>query len=121
MNVLPLSYFILISFLTDLSDNFHKLFFHELITLSEAEDSTLIKLDCYKHVTNLVPLRKSALRALAACHYITDGEYRDKIRSILFKVLEKNNPELQEAAFECMQKFISGFRIDKEVVSLRIT
>ena len=29
--------------------------------MCEAEDSVLLKLPCYKSVTNLVPLRKSAL------------------------------------------------------------
>lgn len=103
-------------FTIDLNILQHKVFFHEVLTLSEAEDSVLNKLDCYKTVTNLVSLRKSALRALAACHYIIQPNCREKIFSILFKALEKNNPELQEAAFECMQKFINGFNIDKELV-----
>ena len=75
-------------FTIDLSNSYHKLFFHELLTLCEAEDTILNKLDCYKNVTNLIPLRKSALRALAACHYITDGSCRDKILAILLKSLE---------------------------------
>lgn len=87
------------------------------MTLSDAEDNTLKKLDCYKDVTNLVPLRKSALRALAACHYITDSLYREKIIHIFFKMLEKEDEELQKAAFECMQKFISGVKVDKEIVN----
>lgn len=89
-----------------------------MLTLSDAEDTTLNKLDCYKTVTNLIPLRKSALRALAACHYIPNG-CREKIFSILFKALEKNNVELQEAAFECMQNFLQGCTVDKETVSLK--
>lgn len=104
-------------FTIDLSNSYHKLFFHELLTLCEAEDTILNKLDCYKNVTNLIPLRKSALRALAACHYITEATCRDKILAILLKSLEKNNAELQEAAFECLQKFISGYSVDKEIVS----
>lgn len=94
------------------------MFYHEVLTLSDAEDTTLNKLDCYKTVTNLIPLRKSALRALAACHYIPNG-CREKIFSILFKALEKNNVELQEAAFECMQNFLQGCTVDKETVSLK--
>lgn len=104
-------------FTIDLANSYHKLFFHELLTLCEAEDAILNKLDCYKNVTNLVPLRKSALRALAACHYIVDQVARDKILAILLKALEKNNAELQEAAFECLQKFITGHSVDKEIVS----
>jgi transformation/transcription domain-associated protein len=90
-------------------------FFHELLSLCEAEDAVLNKLPCYKSVSNLVPLRKSALRALAACHYIQSC--REKIFPVLYKALEQSNPELQEAGFECMKKFISGFQIDMEVVS----
>lgn len=103
-------------FTIDLANNYHKLFFHELLTMSEAEDSILNKLDCYKNVNNLIPLRKSALRALSACHYINDHSCREKILLILLKSLEKNNAELQEAAFECLQKFLSGFSFEKEGV-----
>ncbi|TMW44508.1 hypothetical protein DOY81_004448 [Sarcophaga bullata] len=103
-------------FTINLANNYHKLFFHELITLSEAEDSTLMKLDCYKNVTNLVPLRISALRALAACHYITDTQHKEKIISILFKLMEHKKPELQEAAFNCMKRFNAGIQIDKKEV-----
>lgn len=100
-----------------MKDKCHSQFFHELTILCDAEDHVLNKLDCYKNVTNLVPLRTSALRALAACSYITDTEKRDTILKILLKSLEKNNPELQEAAFECLQKFIVGYTIDKDMVS----
>lgn len=93
----------------------HKVFFHELLSLCETEDAVLNKLPCYKSVTNLVPLRKSALRALAACHYIQSC--REKIFPVLYKALEQSNPELQEAGFECMKKFIGGFQIDMEMVS----
>lgn len=108
-------------FTIDLNNNYHKLFFHELLTLCDAEDSILNKLDCYKNVSNLIPLRKSALRALAACHYITDPSCRDRILQILLKSLEKNNSELQDAAFECLQKFIAGYTIEKEIVSSMVT
>jgi len=100
---------------SDLSIVEHKVFFHELLSLCEAEDAVLNKLPCYKSVSNLVPLRKSALRALAACHYIQSC--REKIFPVLYKALEQSNPELQEAGFECMKKFISGFQIDMEMVS----
>jgi hypothetical protein len=100
---------------SDLSIVEHKVFFHELLSLCEAEDAVLNKLPCYKSVSNLVPLRKSALRALAACHYIQSC--REKIFPVLYKALEQSNPELQEAGFECMKKFIAGFQIDMEMVS----
>ena len=53
------------------------MFFTELLSLCEADDAGLQKLPCYKSITKLVPLRKSALRALSACHYIP--ECREKI------------------------------------------
>lgn len=103
--------------LTDLSEKNHNLFFLEVLNLCEAEDQILNKLDCYKNVTNLVPLRTSALRALAACHYITDMANRSKILDILLGSLAKKNPEIQEVAFECLQKFIVGYPVDKDTVS----
>ncbi|XP_011505966.1 PREDICTED: transformation/transcription domain-associated protein [Ceratosolen solmsi marchali] len=101
-------------FTIDLKTVEHKVFFEELLTLNEAEDINLNRLPCYKSVPNLIPLRKSALRALAACHYIADK--RQNIFEVLYAALEKPNTELQEAAFECMQKFIAGFQIDMESV-----
>jgi len=102
--------------LLDLTNTYHKLFFHELLTLSEAEDATLAKLDCYKNVPNLIPLRTSALRALAACHYISDIGYKEKIINIIFKVMENDKSELQETAYLCMKHFISGVTLEKEKV-----
>ncbi|KAL4715075.1 hypothetical protein ACJJTC_012122 [Scirpophaga incertulas] len=102
-------------FTIDLSINEHKVFFRELLSLCEAEDAILGKLPCYKSV-NLAPLRASALKALAACHYIQEKHCREKIFQVLYKSLEKNDQELQQAGFECMQKFLSGFQIDMEMV-----
>ncbi|XP_071454988.1 transformation/transcription domain-associated protein [Hetaerina americana] len=62
----------------------------------------------------LIPLRRSALRALAACHYVV--EWREKIFSVLYRALERPHPELREAAFDCMKRFIAGFQIDMERV-----
>ncbi|XP_032685098.1 transformation/transcription domain-associated protein [Odontomachus brunneus] len=101
-------------FTIDLNVAEHKVFFQELLGLCEAEEANLAKLSCYKSVTNLMPLRKSALRALAASHYIVSC--RERIFTVLYKALEKSNGELQEAAFECMRTFISGFQIDMESV-----
>ncbi|XP_044312545.1 transcription-associated protein 1 isoform X1 [Drosophila rhopaloa] len=103
-------------FTIDLTNTYHKLFFHELLTLSEAEDATLAKLDCYKNVPNLIPLRVSALRALAACHYISDIGYKEKIINIIFKVMENDKSELQETAYLCMKHFITGVTLEKEKV-----
>ncbi|XP_058058029.1 transcription-associated protein 1 isoform X2 [Anopheles bellator] len=103
-------------FTIDLNILTHKVFYHEVLTLSDADDNTLNKLECFKTVTNLVPLRKSALNALAACHYIQNGSCREKIFQILFKGLEKNNVELQEAAFQCMKNFLQGCSVSKETI-----
>ena len=86
------------------------MFFTELLSLCEADDAALQKLPCYKAITKLVPLRKSALRALSACHYIP--ECREKIFQVLYhKALNSNDNELVEAGYECMKKFISGFQV----------
>ncbi|KAK7109588.1 transformation/transcription domain-associated protein-like isoform X2 [Littorina saxatilis] len=96
----------------------HNVFFTELQSLCEAEDAMLLKLPCYKNITNLIPLRKSALRALAACHYITARQ--EKIFHILYKALNSTNDELQTAAHDCMKKFMAGCTLDSEVVYAEI-
>lgn len=93
----------------------HKYFFTEVVTLAEVDDIFLSKLDCFKNITNLIPLRKSALRALASCHYLGQERknVKEKIFTTLYKTLEKNS-ELQETAFECMQKYNLGSTAEKE-------
>ncbi len=102
-------------FTIDLKVIEHKVFFTELLSLCEADDQSLQKLPCYKAITNLVPLRKSALRALSACHYIP--ECREKIFTVLFKALNNTNNELVEAGFDCMKKFLAGHRMEVESVN----
>ena len=101
-------------FTIDLKIMEHKVFFTELLSLCEADDISLQKLPCYKNISNLVPLRKSALRALAACHYIP--ECREKIFQVLFKALNHNNNDLVESGFECMKKFLEGHRMEMDIV-----
>ncbi|XP_030846194.1 transformation/transcription domain-associated protein [Strongylocentrotus purpuratus] len=92
----------------------HKVFFTELMNLCETEDSGLVKLPCYKAVPSLVPLRISALNALAACRYIPQA--RERIFKILFNALNSNVSELQEAGAKCMEKFIAGQPVEMELV-----
>ncbi|KAK7075696.1 hypothetical protein SK128_020164 [Halocaridina rubra] len=102
-------------FTLDLNLNEHRFFYTELHVLVETEDAHLSKLSCYKSLQNLVPLRKSALKALAACHYIP--QIREKIFPTLYKALNNSShPELQETAFDCLKKFQSGCHIDMEMV-----
>ena len=101
-------------FTIDLKVMEHKVFFTELLALCEQDDANLQKLPCYKNVVNLVPLRQSALRALAACHYMP--ECRDKIFNVLYKSLNSNTAEIAETSFECMRSFVAGFQIDMEMV-----
>jgi transformation/transcription domain-associated protein len=53
-------------FKMDMNTVEHKLFFTELISLCEADDTLLLKLPCYKSLTNLTQLRKSAMSKFAA-------------------------------------------------------
>ncbi|KOB75140.1 Transformation/transcription domain-associated protein [Operophtera brumata] len=92
-------------FTIDLNINEHKVFFRELLQLCEAEDSMLSKLPCYKGV-NLVPLRASALRALASCHYLQEKHCREKIFQVLYKSLEKNDQELQQMVHPVMRPLL---------------
>ncbi|KAJ1522938.1 hypothetical protein ONE63_002077 [Megalurothrips usitatus] len=101
-------------FTIDLTIVEHKVFFHEVLALCEAEDAQLQKLPCYKNVNNLAPLRRAALRALAACHYLE--EKREHVFNALFKALDWPQPDLQDVAFQCMQSFVDGFKVDMEMV-----
>ncbi|XP_068742186.1 transformation/transcription domain-associated protein-like isoform X1 [Montipora capricornis] len=105
-------------FTMDLTVMEHKVFFHELLSLCEAEDAQLLKLPCYKTVQSLTPLRKSALNALTACHYIV--QVKDKIFNVLYKALNSSSTEIQEAAKECMKKFMAGSQVDMELVHMSI-
>uniref|UniRef100_A0A1B0BVQ9 Uncharacterized protein n=1 Tax=Glossina palpalis gambiensis TaxID=67801 RepID=A0A1B0BVQ9_9MUSC len=87
-----------------------------LKTPIKVENSALFILDCYKNVSNLIPFRIIALKALAACHYINERQHKDKIISILFKLLEHKKPELQEVAFQSMKKFNAGIQVDKKEI-----
>lgn len=99
-------------FTIDLNIMEHKVFFHEVMSLVEADDGMLLKYPCYKSITNLVPLRQCALRALSACHYIQG--MREKIFNVLYKAMEK--PELQKVVLDCMRNFIAGAQIEIDVV-----
>ncbi|KAA0197800.1 hypothetical protein HAZT_HAZT001767 [Hyalella azteca] len=85
----------------------HKVFLNELLYLVDFDDVHLRKYSCYKNVSSLIPLKKSALRALSTCHYIHVSQ--DKIFTSIYKALiTSNNTEIQEAAFEGLQKFLDG-------------
>ena len=101
---------------TDLSE--HKMFINELLNLVEGDESGagLRKFSCYKNVTNLVPLKKSALKALSACHYIT--KIQDKLFQALYKALKSNtNVEIQDAAMEGLKKILSNSTLSPETVT----
>ncbi|RMX56332.1 hypothetical protein pdam_00004482 [Pocillopora damicornis] len=105
-------------FTMDLSIIEHKIFFQELLSLCEADDTQLSKLPCYKAVQSLTPLRKSALNALTACHYIVQA--KDKIFTVLYKALNSPVTEIQEAAKDSMKKFMAGTQVDMEQVHMSI-
>ena len=105
-------------FTIDITINEHKLFFTELFGLCDNEDQNLFKLPCYKNVTNLTPIKKSALRALAACHYIT--VCKDKIFAVLYKALNSMNHELQETGYQCMKSFIAHAHLEQETIHAQI-
>lgn len=100
---------------TDLNIAEHKSFFSEVLCICDAADATLSKLPCYKSIPSLAPFRKAAMKALAACHYVPNVS--EKIFNSLYQALERPDPELQEAAFQCMKNFVSGSLIDLSMVS----
>lgn len=102
-------------FALDVSVAEHKTFFTELVSLCEADDEALRKLPCYKGCgpVALVSLRRAALRALATCHYLP---CRERVFHVLYRALNARDPELQEAAFQCMSDFVAACNIDMEMV-----
>ncbi|EDV27262.1 uncharacterized protein TRIADDRAFT_23101 [Trichoplax adhaerens] len=104
----------------DLSSHEHKLFVTELLSLCEADDATLHKLPCYKPVKSLVPLRKSALAALASLHYIEQKSELQKIFNVIFKNLTSSESELQKAAKKAMQSFLVGYQVELDLLHTNI-
>eukprot|EP00794_Sanderia_malayensis_P003406 gene3406-3896_t len=105
-------------FTMDLTIIEHKVFFTELYTLCEADDSQLMKLPCYKNVPKFAQLRVSALAALTSCHYIVQA--REKIFSVLVKAINSAVPEVMEAGKENMRKFINGGALDSVKDHVRV-
>ncbi|KAB7505950.1 Transformation/transcription domain-associated protein [Armadillidium nasatum] len=102
-------------FTLDLMIPEHKSFFKDLHQLVDKDDAGLSKFSCYKNISNLIPLRKSALRALTACHYIPN--IQDNVFLTIYKVLNNSpHPELQETAFECLQKYLKNCTIPRETI-----
>lgn len=90
-------------FSIDPNINEHLIFFNDVHSIADSTDVALAKHSCYKGMSSLVPLRKSCLRVLASFHHIP--AWRTKIFSVLYKALESNEPELQECAFQCLDKY----------------
>ena len=94
------------------------MFFQELLTLCDSDDSVLSKLPCYKGVPSLVPLKICGLckllwsrrgsisypAALAACTYLVD--MREKIFSVLYKAINSGSADLQTAGKDAMRKVL---------------
>lgn len=108
-------------FTLDLDQNEHKIFFQELLYICDSEDTAIMKIACYKNSqTQLGALRKAALNCLATLHYVENEQNREKVFTVLYKVLNSSDPDLQESAFQCMKKFISGNGIKTETVHKHI-
>lgn len=101
-------------FTLDYSLQEHANFFNELLGVCDNDDTQLSKSSIYKNVSNLTPLRKSALKTLAACAPLHPN--RDKIFPVLLKALNSQNPEISETGFQCLQKFITYAKVDQEAI-----
>lgn len=109
-------------FYIDLNIKEHNLFYHEVSNLCEASDSAMSKLPGYKTMNpgQMLLLRQAGMRALAACYYIPQPEVKSRIFHALYGALDKNNPDLQETAFQCLRKFVSTSQIDMPMVNIII-
>ena len=83
-----------------------QVFFTELFNICEAEDASLRKLACYKNVTDLTPLRVSAMNTLSVLHYIP--QVKERIINVLFKQLGSESKELMRTAEKCIKNFLKG-------------
>lgn len=103
----------------DLNIKEHNLFFHEVFSLTDASDAAISKLPGYKTMnpSQMILLRQAGMRALAACYYIPQPDMKSKIFHALYGALDKNSPDLQETAFQCLRKFVSTSQIDMPMVS----
>ncbi|KAH9524764.1 hypothetical protein Btru_027783 [Bulinus truncatus] len=97
----------------DINQVEHTVFFNEVFHICDVEEAVLIKQACYKNITNLVPLKKSALKALAACNLVLSK--KENIFKTLFKALISSNSEIQETAHESMKMLMQGCVIDVEM------
>ncbi|GFN80649.1 transformation/transcription domain-associated protein [Plakobranchus ocellatus] len=94
----------------DINQLEHGVFFHEVLNMCDAEEAVLNKQPCYKNVTSLVPLKKSALKALAACNLVLNK--KERIFNTLYKALNSSNSEIQATAHESMKMFMQGCTIE---------
>ncbi|ESN91105.1 hypothetical protein HELRODRAFT_194551 [Helobdella robusta] len=92
----------------------HQLFFKELCHLCDDDDAALLRMNCYKNVSDFVPLRISAIKVLSACHHVS--EKQNNIFSILYKALNSTNVQLQDVALVCMKRFVSGCQVEISMV-----
>jgi transformation/transcription domain-associated protein len=101
-------------FSIDLTVQEHQIFYQELLSICEQDDTALSHLPCYKNVQSLIPLRKSGMAALAACNYIR--ECRKPIFDVLWKLLDSDKQEIAIAAESSMKKFLGGQQGDIEQI-----
>nr|XP_042899044.1 transformation/transcription domain-associated protein isoform X5 [Parasteatoda tepidariorum] len=102
----------------DMSVPDHKSFFDELVMLCECDDANLLKFACYKSLTNLIPIRKSMLRLLSACHYMQ--EKQNDIFQHLYRALSSSNSEMQEIGYQCIKDILGKYEIDIDMVHTTI-
>lgn len=101
-------------FTLDFSAPEHVIFFKELHGLCDSDDAQLSKSSIYKNVTNLTPLRRSALRTLVACATLHPN--RDEIFPVLLKALNSANVEISVTGFECLKKYKTYAKVDFEAL-----
>ena len=97
----------------------HYYFLNELVGLVNNDDTQLRKVPCYKNVTNLIPIRKAAIKALSACHYVSD--FRDKVFIVIYKSMCSHaSAEINEASFEALRIVIDSGNIPRDFMNTQI-
>ena len=102
-------------FSLNMSNPDHQNLFQELLPICEGDEAQLYKNVCYKNFSSdLTPLRKSALNALASFYQLL--EQREVILSTLHKALASPSTEIQQTAFAALKKFISNTELYSSTV-----
>jgi transformation/transcription domain-associated protein len=96
-------------FTFNLSINEHANLFDEITRICDGEEGILKNISQNKTINEFLQLRKTALNTLSSFYHLIDK--RDVIFSTLHRALANQNTEIQECAYDCLQKYLKNSEI----------